>query len=318
MPVTEYFEDLLQVLLDEKRELRPSQLSELSDLTSQQVEAFRTAWQDSATTRRREIVHTLGRLAEEHIELLFEQVNRQLLNDPDSAVRRQAIANLWESEDAQLAEYLITATREDPDDGVREQAVQALGRFVYLGEVDKISRQLLHEIEEALLEILHGEGAHPIRRAALRSLGYSSRPEIPHHIRAAYRSEREAEVRSGLIAMGRSADRSWLPQVLAVLDHPAPAIRAEAARAAGELEARRATSSLIDLTRDAHPDVRHAAIWALGQVGGDKAREALLELQQSQPDAEHEQVIDEALEYIAFLDATPDLSLSDYDVEVDD
>lgn len=318
MAVTEYFEDLLEVLLDENRELHPTELSELSDLTLQQIEAFRAAWSESNVGRRRDIVVMLGRMAEDQLELLFERVNRQILEDPDPVVRRQAIANLWESEDGRFGEFLVRAAREDPDEGVREQAVQALGRFVYLGEVDKISAELRRVIEETLLDILRTEAQNSLRQAALRSLGYSSRREVPDYIRAAYRSSENAELRSGVIAMGRSADRAWLPQVLKVLNHPEPSIRSEAARATGELEARGATHRLIELLQDAHPEVRRAAIWALGQVGGDEAREALIDLHDSEPDEEFEQAIDEALDYIAFLEATPDLALFDHDAERDE
>lgn len=318
MTVTEYFEDLLRVLLDEQRELRPSQLSELSDLTRQQTRAFRDAWPNTDVTRRREIVVTLGKLAEENLELLFGRVNRSMLEDPDPTVRRQAIANLWESEDSRFGKFLVRATLEDPDRSVRQQAVQALGRFVYLGEVDKISQDLLTRIEEALLEVLREASELELRMAALRSLGYSSRAEVPEHIKRAYDSSQDEEVRSGLIAMGRSADREWLPQVLALLDHPAPAIRAEAARAAGELEAHDAADRLIEMTNDAHPDVRRAAIWSLGQVGGDEARDALLELQESDVETELDDVIDEALDHIAFLEGTPDLQAFDLDEEYGD
>lgn len=318
MPVTEYFEDLLKVLLDEDRELRPSQVSELSDLTSRQAEAFDAAWHESAVSRRREIVVTLGRLAEENLELLFERVNRIMLTDSDPEVRRQAIANLWESEDRRLAEFFVKVAREDPDEDVRRQAVESLGRFVYLGEVEKISSNVLFEIEETLLNILRETKSASLRRAAIQSLGYSSREEVPHHIQSAYDSDEEAELRTGLIAMGRSADQEWLPQIMAVLRHPAPSVRAEAVRAAGELEARRATTDLIDLLEDAHPDVRRAAIWALGQVGGGRAREALIDLQEGEEASEFEEEIDEALDYIAFLEATPDLMLFDFDSEVEE
>lgn len=318
MPVTEYFEDLLNVLLDEDRELRPSQVSELSDLTSRQAEAFDAAWPQSAVGRRREIVATLGRLAEENLELLFERVNRIVLTDPDPEVRRQAIANLWESEDGRLAQFFVEIARDDPDQGVRQQAVESLGRFVYLGEVEKISSQILFEIEETLLEILRATQSDSMRRAALQSLGYSSREEVPAYIRSAYNSGEEEELRTGLIAMGRSADQAWLPQIIEVLRHPAPSVRAEAVRAAGELEARRAITELIDLLEDAHPEVRRAAIWALGQVGGGRAREALIDLQETEGASEFEEDIDEALDYIAFLEATPDLMLFDFDSEFDD
>jgi HEAT repeat protein len=80
---------------------------------------------------------------------------------------------------------------------------------------------------------------------------------------------------SAVFAMGRSADSRWAPQVKQELFSPNPEMRYEAARACGELQISDTVTDLAELTEDVDPEVQEAALWALGQIGGDKAREIL-------------------------------------------
>jgi HEAT repeat protein len=75
--------------------------------------------------------------------------------------------------------------------------------------------------------------------------------------------------------MGRSADTRWEQEVQQELYSTAPEMRYEAARACGELQLSDAVSMLEELTEDADFEVQQAAIWALGQIGGDRARKIL-------------------------------------------
>jgi HEAT repeat protein len=61
-------------------------------------------------------------------------------------------------------------------------------------------------------------------------------------------------------------------------------LRYEAARAAGEMaeEGRKLLPTLLPLVNDQDAEVAVAAIWALGQIGGDAARKALGQLVKSQ------------------------------------
>ena len=78
-----------------------------------------------------------------------------------------------------------------------------------------------------------------------------------------------------MVAMGRSCDPFWTNLVLDELAAPEPEIRQEAARAAGELELHEAVAPLIELLGESDHQVQRAAIWALGQIGGRRARSAL-------------------------------------------
>ena len=152
-----------------------------------------------------------------------------------------------------------------------------------------------------------------IRLRALESLGFSSRAELPSLIEAAYASMDEDERRSGVMAMGRSANERWVEAVVEQLHHPSPLIREEAARAAGELEARVAVPALAELLDDPKDAVRRAAIWSLGLIGGKRAERSLLQLQRAQVYQEDLALIEDALDYLTFLSSTPEFLLMDLD-----
>jgi HEAT repeat protein len=80
---------------------------------------------------------------------------------------------------------------------------------------------------------------------------------------------------SAIFAMGRSADARWAPQVKQELFSPNSEMRYEAARACGELQLSDTVTELRELAEDVDPEVQEAALWALGQIGGDKARQIL-------------------------------------------
>jgi HEAT repeat protein len=75
--------------------------------------------------------------------------------------------------------------------------------------------------------------------------------------------------------MGQSADTRWDQEVRQELFSTNPEMRYEAARACGELQLPEAVDMLEELTEDTDAEVQQAAIWALGQVGGERAREIL-------------------------------------------
>jgi HEAT repeat protein len=106
---------------------------------------------------------------------------------------------------------------------------------------------------------------------------------------------------SALFAMGRSADPYWRKILLQELDNPNPELRFEAARACGELEVSAAVPHLARIVAD-DPDqeVREAAVWALGHIGGQQARDILEACVQGDDEALSEAAA-EALEEIDLL-----------------
>jgi HEAT repeat protein len=112
-----------------------------------------------------------------------------------------------------------------------------------------------------------------------------------------------------LFAMGRSANSHWNPQVLKMLNHQRPEVRAEAASEAGELGIKAAVPRLLELLDDVDLDVRMASIWALSQVGGPGVRAALEELLEITEDEEESNQIDNALENLDFTEEMNELAL---------
>ncbi|MGB2896703.1 MAG: HEAT repeat domain-containing protein [Anaerolineales bacterium] len=306
-------DDLFSLFQDEEQLLPIEELSVLSDLDRPQLDHFSSCWQSLSSLRRRTLLATLGQQADEHIDFLFDNINRLALDDPDPNVRKIAIGNLWESTDPSLVAQFLTALNEDDSIEVRAAAAAGLGRFVLSMELEDIFVEESDQIVDTLLQTIGAGAPSLLQRACVESLGFSSRDDAQTSIADAYHSGDEGLIRSSLLAMGRSTNPVWRPEILQELIHPSPQIRAEAARAAGELELHDAAQLLIELLEDVSDEVMSVAIWSLGQIGGDTAKTALLEIQASAPDSETVKKADEALEHLAFLEGTPDLLIFDFD-----
>jgi HEAT repeat protein len=313
--MTTDLQHLLDALADPLQPIQNELLEAASDLDSPRLQTFQTAWSSWDPARRIQVLEHLGQLADEDIELNFDRINRLALGDEEPRIRRQAIQNLWECEDPSLGQQLAGLVEADSSAEVRATGAAALGRFVYLGEIEEIDEELLRQVEARLLAAQRDDPEEPVRLRSLESLGYSSRPEIAPLIEAAYRSGQEARMQSALRAMARSASPAWEASILANLHHAAPGLRAEAARAAGELELSDCVDDLIELTEDAIDDVRLAAIWSLAQIGGQEASQALTRLLESAEDADEIALIEDGLDYIAFVDGTRNIPLLDLDHE---
>ncbi len=303
---------LLDALGDPLRPVQDEMLESASDLDTAGLQAFETGWSSWEPARKLEVLEHIGQIADENIELNFDRVNRLALADSEPRVRRRAIQNLWECEDPSLGERLAALVGADSDADVRATAAAALGRFVYLGEVDEIDEKLLRQVEDRLLAAQREDRDAAVRLRSLESLGYSSLPEVVELIEAAYLSGQEPQIQSALKAMARSASPAWEDSVVENLHHSAPALRAEATRAAGELELRGSVDDLIELTDDAIDDVRLAAIWSLAQIGGQAATEALTRLLETAEDEDEIALLEDGLDYIAFVDGTRNIPLLDF------
>lgn len=302
---------LLDALGDPSRPVQDETLESASDLDAAGLRTFQAGWSAWEPARKLEVLEHIGQMADENIELNFDRVNRLALADSEPRVRRRAIQNLWECEDPSLGERLAALVGGDPSAEVRAIAAAALGRFVYLGEVDEIDEQLLCQVEDRLLAAQREDEDAAVGLRSLESLGYSSRPEVVELIETAYLSGEEPQIQSALKAMARSASPTWEEAVVENLHHPAPGLRAEATRAAGELELRECVDDLIELTDDAIGDVRLAAIWSLAQIGGQAATEALTRLLETAEDEDEIALLEDGLDYIAFVDGTRDIPLFD-------
>jgi HEAT repeat protein len=310
-----------RILLDLRQGTEPltaPQIAALSDLSAADVHTLIAAWSDMPTARRLWLVEVMGRMADERFELNFDAVHLAALGDPDPAIRSLAIRNLWENEEPALARRLLEILRTDPAPEPVQAAARALGHFVLMGELAQLDEDRLQEIVAELVRVATTSPDATARRLSVESLGYSSDPEATRLIGAAFDDPADEWRASALVAMGRSANPDWTEQILPMLRHASPTLRREGARACGELEAQGAAAELIELLEDSDAAVRAAAIWALGQVGGKSAYQALTDLSRRKDDMDEAEQAERALENLAFVDGTGQLLLYAQDDDLHD
>jgi HEAT repeat protein len=311
-------QQLVKALLDESRIFPVRYTHRLSDLTPEDAAVIEKEWSNITPRRRTTLLEDLEQLGEADDILFFDEVCRIALKDDVPAVRRLAIQILRSYETPELIPTFLTMMEKDNSPDVRAAAAAAIGGFVYMGEIDEISSRTLRRIEECLLRVTTSSDDKLVRRRALEALGCSSRDEVPPLIEKAYGMKDADWQITALFAMGRSADARWKSQVLARLDDSRPIVRAEAAGAAGELELQEAKKSLLKLLRDDDDDVRAAAIWSLSQIGGDRVAEALEALLENNEDEDEAELIEDALDNLAFTEDMRNFALLDIPDDVAD
>ena len=271
----QFKETLNQIATDNT--LQTSYLFVFSKMDQNNLEIFQEMWPAISPHRRREVLEELVDLSEANFEVDFTPVFLLGLGDEDADVRTLSINGLWEDEEPILIAPLLHLLQTDEVAKVRAAAASALGRFIYLGELEELDPNLIVPIKTVLLDTIHLPGEDiEVRRRAVESVAFFSGPDITQIIESAYYDDDDKMQVSAVFAMGRNADARWRPRVVAELDNANTEIRFEAARACGELETADAVPKLIDLI-ESDPDVQvqEVAIWALGRIGGPIAREAL-------------------------------------------
>jgi HEAT repeat protein len=310
-------DELLEDLADEAEAIPSSRLCVLSDLWGERIARFRAAWSTFSFSRRRWLLRALVDLAEANFEVTFDAVFRFCLDDEDELVRSLAVDGLWECQDVSLTGRLLSMLRSDPSPTVRAAAARGLGRFVLAGELEKLEDTIHSRIITELLTSFHVlDESVDVRRRVVESVAYASDPHVREVIEAAYYDDDEGMRVSAVTGMGRSCDRHWEPAVLQELESLSPAMLYEAALASGELGLQSAVPALAELTR--HPDrqLSDAAVWALGQISGDRSKDAL-EAAYAYADEEMTSAIDDALGEHALSDDSIGFPLYDLRREVD-
>jgi hypothetical protein len=302
MPEEIPFNEVLTALLDENMPLQPRFVYRLSDLGRGDLDDLERTWEQVPVWRRQALMEDVEELGESDYLLSFEGVSRLALQDGDPTVRELAVRALWEYESDDLIPVFLRLMENDSTADVRAAAASALGKYIYLGEIDELSEELLGEIEDRLLKVANGSDLSLVRQQCLEALGFSGNPLVGDLIEKAYASGNNDWVASALFAMGRSANERWIPQVMEKLRNDYPAVRLEAARAAGELEVSQAVDPLLQLLDDEDDDVRAAAIWSLSQIGGEGVREALEESYEETEDDEEAELIEAALDNLDFTE----------------
>ena len=192
----------------------------LSKLDQKDLEIFQTNWPTIPTQRRQNIMQELVEICEANFEVCFDPVFLLGLGDEDARVRASAINGLWENESTALIGPLVHLLRTDPAISVRATAAMALGKFIYLSELEEISQTQALLAEEALLETIHQPREDvEVRRRATEAIAYSSEAGVVDIIENAYYDENEKMQVSAIFAMGRNADERWRPLIITELDN---------------------------------------------------------------------------------------------------
>lgn len=270
------FEEALLQLATEGMPVSSAALYALSAPSSNEMQLFRDQWPTLPLVRRRKMIALLTESAEANFELDFNALFRVTMEDEDEQVRTLSIEGLWEDEGITLIGPLVRTLRHDEAMSARAAAASSLGRFVLLAELEELDERYAKLIRGALLESIHNDDEHSeVRRRAVESIAYLGDDCVHDIIAAAYEVPDESMRISAVFAMGRSGDTVWSSVVQDELSSANPAMRYEAARACGELEVKEAVSALIQLISDPDREVQFAAIAALGQIGGQRARRVL-------------------------------------------
>jgi len=317
-PVT--FQKVLDALLSESNDFPRHYLKEFSDIGPVELQSLLDVWPRIKSRRKLTLFEELKSLAEADTIVSFDDFARAFLTDPDPHVRTHAVRLLDESEDPKLMAIFLDMLKNDPDVGVRAEAASVLKLFVELGELEEIAEQLYRQVEDALLATANGRDDGRVRRAALESLGYSSRAEVVTLIDSAFHREDPNWRASAIIAMGRSADDGWEDEVTTSLISEDNDVKRVAVQSAGELSLKSARLVLIRLLEEEEDDeLTHAAIWSLSQIGGEDARTYIETLLDQTEEDEEDQIefLEEALDNLAFTEDLDRFELMAIDPDAD-
>jgi len=298
------FQSVLDALLSDRPDFPRRYLQEFSDLGPLELTNLLDVWPRVKPSRKLTLLEDLDALAETDTLVSFDELALALLADPEPDVRTRAIRLLDEYENPKVVPSFLDMLKNDPDLNVRAEAANALHLFVDLGELEEIPEDIYHQVEDALLASAASEDESRVRRVALESLGYSSRPEVTTLIESAFHREDPAWQASSLTAMGRSADERWDEEVTHSLVHVNDNVRKAAVQAAGELSLQPARPILLKmLGEEEDADILNAVIWSLSQIGGEDVRTFLENLLDAlEEDDEQVAFVEEALDNLAFTE----------------
>ncbi len=323
MAETLSFQNILDHLLDSKKDIPHSHLQFYSDLDPKSLRLFMDIWSSVKPDRKLLLLSELLANIDTDNIVSYIDIGRSLLDDADAEVRAYAIRLLAESDDPKLASKLTEILLNDSDLAPRMEAAHLLGEFILLGELEKLPGSIQSKAEDALISIVRSEDTPVLRKRCIESLGYSSRPELEGLIESAFQRSDPTWIASTLRAMGRSHDERWNEDIISMLLHDDPRIRFSAVEAAGELNIQAAGPILLQLLEEEEEDddVVAAALWSLSQIGGDDARIYLLNLIEQTEDEDLTEFLEDALENLDFteeLNKFDLLSLDDDEIDIDE
>jgi HEAT repeat protein len=166
-----------------------------------------------------------------------------------------------EAKNAQKAQVLAKALRNDSDAEVRRVAAWGLERYAD------------HEVAaKALAEAVGRDANEDVREMSAWALAESKSPATITTINAAFRNDKSRKVRqTAAWAAGSIGSPSSVDGLATLLSDTDPDMREVAAWSIGSCSPQRAPAALIKALNDSNRDVRLSAAWALGEIGDASA-----------------------------------------------
>ena len=161
------FQNVLDHLLDSKKDIPAGHLAYYSDLDPKSLRLFLDVWSSVPQKRKLLLLDTLVSHLDEDTIVSYEDIGKALLDDPDAEVRARAMGLLAESDDPKLIDTLLKILKSDSELAPRVKASTLLGEFVLMGELEELDEARLRKIEEALIAIIRSDENPSLRRAAV-------------------------------------------------------------------------------------------------------------------------------------------------------
>ncbi len=271
------FESTLAELPDPAKRIASEELTSLSHLETDERRQLTEIWPEIEVTRRLSMLSAMTDMAQDNVELNFDAVFKLALDDEDPEVRIAGLLGLFEYEGSDLIRVLIRLLRDDEEYTVRREAAIALGRYAMAAELGHLSESDAEDIRSVLIESTEDDMDDELVRArAMEAVGAFSGEEIDNLIESIYRDDSIYMKVGAVDAMGRSANEQWLPMLLEEVENPAPEMRHAAAYALGQVGSEQAIQPLKRMAiMDPDREVQLAAVRALGEIGGQVSIVAL-------------------------------------------
>ncbi|HTX79108.1 MAG TPA: HEAT repeat domain-containing protein [Longilinea sp.] len=314
------FDQVVEALLDEQHPFPATYLHSFSDISAKDLRTLKEIWEKVNADRRVSLLEDLEDIADADTLVSFDDIGKFALSEPDPRARVIATRILWENDDRKLIPALLDMLENDEDETVRAAAAAALGKYVYLGELEELPAEDIRQVEDMLLTVISGNDEKMVRCRALEALGFSSNEEVSELIKNAYDTDDPDWVVSALFAMSRTADDSWQPQVMKMLKSKDARVQLEAIRAAGELTLQDAREPLLDMLEDGIDDneLREATAWSLSKIGGENVREAIEKLLENAEEDEEAEFLETALDNLSFTEDYERMELFDFGTSEDE
>ena len=267
--------NLIKNISDDNIPYKHSDLIHISNINKEQLELFFKTWKDISKTRKLDLLKKFILLSEENVELDYSQIFIGLLIDADDEIKQLSLEGLWEYEDREIIEPVISLLDETHSIEVRISAISLLGIFTIHALDKKIIKRDADKIINELKLIFKNEKNIYIRRKVLEAISPYEDQEINIFINQTYKSNHMELKRSAIFSMGQTYNERWLPEILSELESNNPSMRFEAVNAYAKLCNTNNISPILKLIKDNDHEIRLASLNAIGMIGGENSKKFL-------------------------------------------